>query len=142
MFSAFLSILYLRCGSLSALCLLVVCRLSILYLRCCRKPRALAQGRAAPSFNSLFEMPQRACPAQFCQRSRLSILYLRCSTTNTCRIIAKPPTLSILYLRCGPAPRPRRRFAGNFSFNSLFEMLVSAVSSDRLRLRRTFQFSI
>ncbi len=96
-----LSILYLRCRGAETAGGAVQPRrrLSILYLRCVPVRAGPARAEGAGSFNSLFEMPSDADRGDP-DTPQLSILYLRCTSTQIMSAPTGAKYLSILYLRC------------------------------------------
>ncbi len=93
-------------------------RVSILYLRCCWRLRAVCR-LLRSGFNSLFEMPVVK------------------TTTAPCIIMM----VSILYLRCASVEALVEVSAASEGFNSLFEMLDSD-EAKYFVYRSRFQFSI
>ncbi len=143
----------------------VLCRLSILYLRCVTGILSIVSLTVHDmSFNSLFEMPADTWaphphPPRFvlsilylrckhktttqprAQLKALSILYLRCAFLTTFETAVMALLLSILYLRCGVFPRSVSTRCLDVSFNSLFEM-PQDVAASRHFVDSDFQFSI
>jgi len=119
-----LSILYLRCWAFvqgGAMWTLGICRLSILYLRCCFLEE-LVEAEVAVAFNSLFEMLNYVVQLSFHNCDKLSILYLRCRNPPAAGDVVAVCILSILYLRCEEVSFSVPWSVYIYAFNSLFEM--------------------